>query len=271
MAPDRTGGWIGEWADDLALLIGAAEAAGPLALSHFRTDVETWEKPGQGPVTAADLAIDAQLRERLGDARPDYGWLSEESAGQDDRASRERVFIVDPIDGTRAFMAGEPGWGIALAVAEAGRVTAAAMHMPARGETYAAALGQGARLNDQRISVSGRAKLDGASALAASSQLNDELWPGGAPPVTRHFRPSLAWRLCLVGQGRFDLMVTLRAAYEWDIAAGCLIAGEAGAIVTDGDGRALNFNRHPARAPGVIAAPEPLHRALMARRRAGGD
>ncbi len=90
----------------------------------------------------------------------------------------------------------------------------------------------------------------------------------GAPPVKRHFRPSLAWRLCLVGQGRFDIMVTLRAAYEWDIAAGSLIAAEAGAVVTDGEGGALEFNRHPARAPGVIAAPEALHRALMARRRA---
>jgi myo-inositol-1(or 4)-monophosphatase len=84
--------------------------------------------------------------------------------------------------------------------------------------------------------------------------------------VKRHFRPSLAWRLCLVGQGRFDIMVTLRAAYEWDIAAGSLIAAEAGATVTDGEGAALEFNRHPARAPGVIAAPEALHRALMARR-----
>jgi myo-inositol-1(or 4)-monophosphatase len=108
--------------------------------------------------------------------------------------------------------------------------------------------------------------LEGAAALAASSQLKDELWPGGSPPVERHFRPSLAWRLCLVAQGRFDIMVTLRAAYEWDIAAGSLIATEAGAAVTDGDGAALTFNRHPARAPGVIAAPQALHQALMARR-----
>jgi myo-inositol-1(or 4)-monophosphatase len=237
-------------------------------MGHFRGDFETWDKPGEGPVTEADLAIDRMLHAELGAARPDYGWLSEESEGQPDRASRERVFIIDPIDGTRAFIAGEPGWGPALAVAERGRVVAAVMHLPARGETFAAALGQGATLNGAPIHASGRAMLDGATALAASAQLKDALWPGGAPPVERHFRPSLAWRLCLVGQGRFDIMVTLRPAYEWDIAAGSLIATEAGAVVTDGAGAALAFNRHPARAPGVIAAPAALHRALMARRRA---
>ena len=259
MAPER--------ADDLALLAGAAEAAGAIALGHFRGDVETWEKPCEGPVTEADLAIDRMLRAELGAARPDYGWLSEESEGQPDRASRERVFIVDPIDGTRAFIAGELGWGPALAVAERGRVVAAVMHLPARGETFAAALGQGATLNGAPIRASGRGMLEGAAALVTVTQLKDALWPGGPPPVKRHFRPSLVWRLCLVGQGRFDMMVTLRPAYEWDIAAGSLIAAEAGAVVTDGEGGALEFNRHPARAPGVIAAPEALHRALMARRR----
>jgi myo-inositol-1(or 4)-monophosphatase len=260
LAPER--------ADDLALLVAAAEAAGPIAMGHFRGDFEIWDKPGEGPVTEADLAIDRMLHAELSAARPDYGWLSEESEGQHDRDRRERVFIVDPIDGTRAFIAGELGWGVALAVAERGRVVAGAMHLPARGETFAAALGQGATLNGAPIRASGRAMLEGAAALVTASQLKDELWPGGAPPVKRHFRPSLAWRLCLVGQGRFDIMVTLRAAYEWDIAAGSLIATEAGAVVTDGEGAALAFNRHPARAPGVIAAPEALHRALMARRRA---
>jgi myo-inositol-1(or 4)-monophosphatase len=256
-------------AADLALLVEAAEAAGKIALGHFRNGVETWEKPGEGPVTVADIAIDRMLHARLGAARPDYGWLSEESESAHDRDTRERVFIVDPIDGTRAFIAGQEGWGAALAVAERGRVVAAAMHLPARAETFAAALGAGATLNGASIRASARIALDGATALAASTQLRAELWPGGPPPVERHFRPSLAWRLCLVAQGRFDMMVTLRDAYEWDIAAGSLIAAEAGASVTDGAGAALVFNRHPARAPGVIAAPVALHRALMARRLTG--
>jgi len=257
LAPDRS--------EDLALLVGTAEAAGRIGLAHFRGKVATWEKPGAGPVTEADLAIDHMLHAELGPARPDYGWLSEESERGHDRDLCERVFIVDPIDGTRAFIAGDQGWGTALAVAERGRVVAAAMHLPVRGETFAAALGRGATLNGAPIRASGRAALEGARALASSAMLKDELWPGGVPPMQRHFRSSLAWRLCLVAEGRFDLLVTLRDAYEWDVAAGCLIAEEAGAVVTDRDGAALTFNCHPAKARGVIAAPEPLNRALMTR------
>lgn len=255
MAPDP--------AEDLALLTGVAALAGPMALARFKTDVAVWDKPGQGPVTDADLEIDEMVRETLCAARPDYGWLSEESVDPRSFTDRDRIFIVDPIDGTRAFLAGEQGWGTALAVVERGRVVAAVMHLPARGETYAAAVGKGATLNGRPIAASSTAALSGATALAARTQLKPELWPGGAPPVDRHYRPSLAWRMCLVARGRFDLMVTLRPAYEWDIAAGCLIATEAGAKVTDGDGGELVFNRHPNRATGVIVAPRSLHDELM--------
>jgi myo-inositol-1(or 4)-monophosphatase len=250
---------------DRDLLVEAAKAAGAIALRHFGADPQTWEKPGAGPVTEADLEIDRMLKARLGAARPDYGWLSEESEGEHDRDRRERVFIVDPIDGTRAFIAGEKGWGPAIAVAERGRVVAAAMYLPARGQTYAAARGQGATRDGAPIRASARAVLEGATALAALSQLKEDFWPGGIPPVERHFRSSLAWRLCLVAEGRFDLMITLRDAFEWDIAAGALIATEAGATVTDRLGAELGFNRHPAQSRGVIAAPPKLHRALMAR------
>jgi len=252
-----------ERADDLALLAGAAEAAGAIALGHFRGDVETWEKPGEGPVTEADLAIDRMLRAELGAARPDYGWLSEESEGQPDRASRERVFIVDPIDGTRAFIAGELGWGPALAVAERGRVVAAVMHLPARGEIFAAALGQGATLNGAPIRASDRVVLEGATALAASAQLKSDLWPGGAPSVERHFRPSLAYRMALVAEGRFDAMLTLRDTWEWDVAAGALIAAEAGACVTDRLGAAPVFNNPTPSVAGLIAGACDVHAGLL--------
>ncbi len=264
MVPDPGG----DPTEELALLVGAAEAAGEIALKAFRGDYESWEKPGQGPVTAADLAVDRMLRAELMALRPDYGWLSEESRGHTGLDGCPRLFIVDPIDGTRAFMAGKEGWGTALAVAERGRVIAGVMHLPARGETYAAALGAGATLNGRPIRASAQGQLKDARALVASSQLRPELWPGGPPPVVRHFRPSLAWRLCLVAAGAFDLMVTLRDAWEWDIAAGSLICTEAGALVSDRAGGPLEFSRHPARAAGVIAAPEALHRTLMALRRA---
>ena len=253
-----------EPAEELSLLVAAAEEAGRVAMSYFRGLVEQWEKPGLGPVSAADLAADEVIRARLAAARPDYGWLSEESEGAHDRDTRARIFIVDPIDGTRAFLAGDSGWGTALAVAEHGRVIAGVMHLPARGETYTASRGGGARRNRDTIRVSARRDLAGARVLAASRQLRPELWAGGVPPVEAHFRPSLAWRLCLVAEGAFDAMITLRDAYEWDIAAGSLIAAEAGARVTDREGAEPLFNRHPARVAGLIVAPPVLHEQIMA-------
>ena len=254
---------------DLALLAAAAAAAGEIALRHFRCGVENWNKSdGGGPVSAADLEINDMLAAELPAARPDYGWLSEESTDTGARLDRDRIFIVDPIDGTRAFIEGSPGFSIALAVAERGRITAGVVHLPARGETYAAMLGAGATLNGRPIRASSRADLAGANVLAGKPQMNPDNWPGGVPDVTRHFRSSLAWRFCLVGAARFDAMFTFRPAWEWDIAAGSLIAAEAGVAITDAAGGPISFNAPGARAPGVIAAPQPLHRRLLAHRRA---
>ena len=262
MAPD--------FADDRDLLVGAACAAGDIAMSYFGGSVQKWDKDdGTGPVTQADLEVNAMLRERLRGARPDYGWLSEEDEDGEHRLSSDRVFIVDPIDGTRSFIAGEDGFSTAVAVAERGRLIAAAVHLPARGETYAAALGQGAVLDTRPIAGSGRQDIDGATVLAARVQMRPENWPGGQPPLERHFRSSLAWRFCLVAAGRFDCMVTFRDSFEWDVAAGALIATEAGVRVTDGQGHEMTFNRADGLQPGVIAAPEALHGQIMRHRRTG--
>ncbi|MCC5993566.1 MAG: 3'(2'),5'-bisphosphate nucleotidase CysQ [Rhodobacteraceae bacterium] len=252
---------------DLALLHEAALAAGQIALHHRAAGAEVWAKSGdQGPVTQADLDIDQMLHDRLRAARPGYGWLSEERADNTDRLGREHVFIVDPIDGTRAYVDGQKGFAHALAVLRASQPVAAVVHLPAAGLTYGAARGGGAWLNGTRISVSARKALTGARMLATRSQLDPSHWPGGAPFVDRHFRPSLAWRLALVAEGRFDAMLSLRKTWHWDIAAGALLVAEAGGVVTDGAGRALRFNTEDPRSDGVIAAAGPVHQALIARR-----
>jgi myo-inositol-1(or 4)-monophosphatase len=252
--------------DDLTLLMDAARDAGRIAVRHFGAGPRSWDKGGgQGPVSAADLEIDAMLRERLTTARRDYGWLSEETADSPDRLEAESLFIVDPIDGTRAFLDGQRSFAHALAVVRAGRPVAAVVHLPLMDLTYAATLGGGAHLNDRPIRTPARDALDGARVLAARPQLADALWPGGVPPVDRHFRPSLAWRICLVAEGAFDAMLTLRDAWEWDIAAAALIAAEAGATVTDRHGAALLFNAPHPQSPGVLAAPAGVHAGLMAR------
>lgn len=251
-------------ADDLALLMRAAETAGQLALQRFRRPFEVWDKGGgQGPVTAVDLEVDALLRRELRAARPDYGWLSEESVEAPAKGRERRSFVVDPIDGTRAFIKGEAGFSHAVAVVEDGEPVAGVVHLPARGETYAAARGEGARLDGRPISGSTSRRLEDARALGAKPQFRDELWPGGAPPCERHFRPSLAWRLCLVASGEFDLMLTLRDSWDWDLAAGAIIAAEAGVRVTDGRGQKLVFNRPGTMQDGIIAAPPALHAELI--------
>ncbi len=252
---------------DLTLLQEAAEAAGNIALRHLRDGVTATEKPDNlGPVTDADLEIDAMLCERLRGDRPSYGWMSEESPPDPARLDAERVFIIDPIDGTRAFIKGEQGFSIALAVVERGKPIAAAVHLPARGETYTAARGQGACLNGASLSVSKQAALDEATVLTSRQQMAPKHWPGGVPPLTQHFRSSLAWRMCLVAAANFDTMLTFRDAFEWDIAAGALIAEEAGAMVTDGQGTPLILNSQAGMQPGLIVAPPTLHARIMTHR-----
>ncbi len=250
---------------DLALLTAAARRAGEVVAPYWRNDPAVTIKADGSPVSAADLAVNAALHAMLAAARPDYGWLSEETPDDGARLDRRKVFIVDPIDGTRAFLAGETAFAHSLAVAEGGRVTAAAVYLPMQDQLYAATADGAATLNGGPIRASGRTVLDGATVLAARPMLSPEHWPGGVPPVTRAFRASLAWRLCLVAEGAFDATLTFRPAWEWDIAAGALIAGRAGARVSDRHGDAIAFNSADARADGMIAAPEPVWAGLRAR------
>lgn len=250
---------------DLDLLVAAARTSGDIALRHWKNSPQVWEKPGQGPVSEADLAVNDHLIAVLRRARPDYGWLSEETPDDPARLSCETVFIVDPIDGTRAFLNGERHFSHSLAVARAGRVVAAVVYLPALDRLYSATDDGPAMCNGERISVSEQATADGAEMLMQKSILGADHWLGQPPDLKRHFRASLAYRLCLVADGSFDGMITLRDAWEWDIAAGSLIAERAGARVTDRLGQPLQFNSAEARNPGVILAPPALHDDLLAR------
>ena len=255
---------------DKELLLDAVRKAGEIAHARVGTELDIRDKGELGPVTDVDIEVDQVLRRELTGARPDYGWLSEETEDDEARLKAGRVFILDPIDGTRAFIAGDPGWAVSLAIVDHGKPIAAAINLPARGEIYSAVIGEGAFRNGERIRVSGRAAVEGATVLTASKQMKPENWPGGLPPLDRHFRSSLAWRMCLVACGRFDAMLTFRQAWEWDIAAGALIAAEAGARVTDGKGAALHFNSREAKQPGIVVAPGALHAGIMSYRLPSG-
>lgn len=235
-------------------------------MRFWKKSPQVWDKDANaGPVTEADLAVNDMLASRLRAARPDYGWLSEESADTGDRQQAQRCFIVDPIDGTRSFIAGEETFAHSLAVAENGRVIAAVVYLPALDRLYSAASTCASLCDGQPIRASVRASSDGATLLATQHMLGEAYWPGGVPPVKRSFRASLAYRLCLVAEGRHDGMVTLRDAWEWDIAAGSLIVQQAGAQATDRFGKMLRFNAPRPLAPGVLAAAPGLHADLLRR------
>ncbi|MFZ1727712.1 MAG: 3'(2'),5'-bisphosphate nucleotidase CysQ [Albidovulum sp.] len=252
-------------ARDLALLTDAAYAAGDIARRYWRKNAEIWDKPGDaGPVTEADLAVNDMLIKKLGKARPDYGWLSEETPDTHYRLGAARTFIVDPIDGTRAFIAGEKTFSHSLAIAEHGQIVAAVVYLPIYDTLYAATHDGPATCNGQRITASVKSDAKDATLLTARSSMGAEHWVNASPPpFKREFRASLAYRLCLVAEGRYDAMLTLRRTWEWDIAAGDLIARQAGAKVTDQAGADLVYNVADPRTQGVIAAPELLWQVLQ--------
>ena len=171
----------------MELLVEAARAAGEVALGYVGQDLDVEHKPGgAGPVTDADHAVNAKLYDVLRKARPDYGWLSEESEDTPARMQTERTFIVDPIDGTRSFIEGSGSWAHSLAVVERGRAVAAAIFLPMKQKLYSAALGHGAFLNGQPIRASRRTRLSGASIVAAKPNYDASNWRGSCAPSRSH-------------------------------------------------------------------------------------
>jgi len=249
--------------DDLMLLVGAAHASGDIARKFWQQSPEVWDKDaGAGPVTEADIAIDRMLHSDLRTARPDYGWLSEESEDNDIRQSHDHVFIIDPIDGTRAFIEGSKTFAHSLAIAHKGHVTAAVVFLPMLDRLYVATTTMAASLNGRPIGVSTTKPDQSPTVLATKHNFEANHWKTGAPSFDRHFRSSLAYRLCLVAEGRFDAMLTLRPTWEWDVAAGALIAQRAGATVTDTHGTNPRFNNPTPLLGGMIAAAPALHKTI---------
>ncbi len=252
---------------DLELIVDAAEEAGALALKLFKDGLTIEKKSDGTPVTDADLAVDALLTERLRAARPDYAWLSEETADNVDRLSARRVFIVDPIDGTRAYMRGKPWWAVCIAVVEDGQPTAGVVHAAALNERYeaAAGAGAGATLNGRPIHASRTTALENARMLGDEAMFAHPAWAKPWPPMTIDSRNAVAYRMALVASGAYDAAVALSHKSEWDIAAAALIATEAGAIVSDHKGEAFVFNTPKARARSLICAAPGVYPLILAR------
>ena len=229
---------------DLELLVAAAYEAGKIARGFFKSDAQIWEKSGDaGPVTEADLAVNQLLEKMLPEARPDYGWLSEETEDDTSRLNKSRVFVIDPIDGTRAFIAGSNTWAHSMAVVENGRPVAAVVYLPMLDKLYTASRNGPAELNGHKMAISERAQIDGATVLAAKSNFDQHYWCDDVPDVEPAFRSSLAYRLALV--------------------AGSLLVEQAGGVVTGRHSEAPAFNNAVPQLSGIVAAGPPVHEQLI--------
>ena len=240
---------------DLTLLEQAARKAGELALTYWGGSFQHWDKPEDaGPVTEADLAVNDLLQDTLMGARPTYGWLSEETQDDAARLGKDRCFIIDPIDGTRSFMAGEKTWSHSIAVVEHGQVIAGVVYLPATNIMYRAARGHGAFVGGTRMNIKCAENLENTRILANRAVMTSGHWLDGvAPNIDRHHRPSLAYRMAAVAEGKFDGMITLRPTWEWDVAAGALMVKEAGGTVCDRTGHPVGFNNPTPQSKGLIA------------------
>nr|WP_321458154.1 3'(2'),5'-bisphosphate nucleotidase CysQ [uncultured Cohaesibacter sp.] len=227
--------------EDMQLLQDVAKDAGALALRYFNRDPQVWTKQNMSPVTEADLAVDQFLKETLMAARPDYGWLSEESEDNKDRLDKQRVFVIDPIDGTRAFIDGGTEWTISLAIVENHRPVAAVLFAPVRGEVYSASRFGGTYLNNVPVVCPRLASLDGARAAGPRPAIARGPLARAGVQNAGYVR-SLAYRIVMVTTGALDLALAREDSNDWDLAAADLIVEEAHGVLRDKANNVLKYN-----------------------------
>ncbi|MBB4522203.1 UNVERIFIED_ORG: myo-inositol-1(or 4)-monophosphatase [Rhizobium sophorae] len=244
------------WQSDLTLIADAAKEAGAVAFGFFNQSPEVWWKnEDRSPVSAADFAANKTLETILRKARPDYGWLSEETDDDADRLSRETLFIVDPIDGTRAFLGGQKVWCVSVAVVHRGRPVAGVLYAPALEELYEAVEGGVALKNGVPFTVSA-AGAEEMSRLAIGDDLLKTFPSAFRDRVTREkYIPSLAYRIAMVADGRLEGTFVKGNSHDWDLAAADLILVCAGGGLVDIEGQPIVYNRAEVNHKVLCAAP----------------
>ncbi|WP_165769409.1 inositol monophosphatase family protein [Arboricoccus pini] len=241
----------------------AVQDAGRIAMTYFRQRFDHWEKsPGQ-IVTDADIAIDRFLHEALVDEANGDGWLSEETPDDHKRLDRRRVWVVDPIDGTRSFAAGLPEFTISVGLLVDGHPVLGFVFNPANGDFFEATAGQGAKLNGRPLHATWRQSLEGANIVVSSSENKSRHFADYMPGANLTTIGSLAYKLCLVAAGRYDGYLTWRRTHDWDIAAAVLVLEEAGGLISTPDGQPILLNRAEPWHEGLIAGGPALHQAVL--------
>lgn len=245
-----------------ALLTAAVREAGALALSMFGTPINNWTKAGASPVSDADIAADRLLRARLPGAEAGFGWLSEESTDHPARLAMSRLWIVDPIDGTRAYLAGLPDWTVSAALVEHGRPVAACLFAPVTDELFVAIVGRGASRNGEPIAVTPGQAIAGAN-IAGPRGLLQRLAATSPPFIAAPRIRSLALRLARVAQGAVDAAFAGPNSHDWDLAAADLLVHEAGGALTPLGGGAVTYNCPVPQHDLLVAAGRDRHAMLI--------
>jgi myo-inositol-1(or 4)-monophosphatase len=247
---------------DAALLTDTVREAGALALSLFRTELKNWTKGASSPVSEADIRVNDLIESRLRAATPDYGWLSEESADDEARLAKRLVWIVDPIDGTRGYLAGREDWCVSVALVENGSALLAAVFAPASDEFFFAMRGQGALLNAVPVLATSGTELD-FSRVAGPKPLVERLNRQSGEIILHPRIGSLALRLCRVAQGNLDAAFAGGQSRDWDLAAANLIVQEANGNMTALSGDAILHNRREVTHGVLVAAGRDRHASIV--------
>jgi len=249
-------------ARDAALLMQTVRDAGALALSLFRTELKNWTKGASSPVSEADIAVNDLIESRLRAATPDYGWLSEESADDDARLGKRMVWIVDPIDGTRAYLAHREDWCVSIALVADATPVLAAVFAPVTDEFFFAVRGKGATRNGSRVSATTGADLD-FSRMAGPKPLVQRLSPSSDDITLFPRIGSLALRLCRVADGSLDAAFAGGQSRDWDLAAANLIVQEADGRMTGLSGDTIEYNRREVTHGMLVAAGHDRHARIV--------
>src|SRR3979409_1473776 len=247
---------------DAALLADTVREAGALALSLFRTDLKNWTKGASSPVSEADIAVNDLLENGLRSATPDYGWLSEESADDEQRLGKHLVWIVDPIAGTRGYLAGREDWCVSVALVEGTSPVLAAVFAPASDEFFFAMRGQGATRNDVAVPAPSGTDVD-FSRVAGPKPLVQRLSPSSDEIVLHPRIGSLALRLCRVADGSLDAAFGGGQSRGWDLGAASLIGQEADGRMTALSGDTIEYNRREVTHGVLVAAGRDRHARIV--------
>ena len=240
---------------ELKLAQEAAIEAGDIILKYYKADYEIKDKGYHNPVTTADFESDTCIREFLTGARPDYGWLSEETVDSSDRLDKDRVWVVDPLDGTKEFVEGVPHFVVSVALVENGEPVVGVLFNPVTKETFTAAKGEGAFLNDEPIRCATKDDVSDMVILNSRSETRRGLWsPYDGTFGELRAIGSVAYKLGLTAAGKADIFASLRPKNEWDICAGNCIINEAGGKLMDLNNEQRMYNqKNTLISPGLVA------------------